>query len=229
MTFKEFYLNEDNNITNSSNFVKWFGNSKIVDKEGKPLIVYHGSNNKFSTFNYDNLGTTGRLEGVGFYFTDDKDTANRYGNYLFECYLSIQKPLMYNTKIFSKNVIVRILKKIVELEKSENGIDAEDGFLSNYDDVSYKGVNSVINIAATNSVEYNDTVLDMQSELVNIGVKPIIVNKAINFVTKYDGSISKGFGNMDNSNMTIYVPFFPNQIKSVNNNGNFSGSDNIYE
>ena len=90
-------------------------------------------------------------------------------------------------------------------------------------------MNSVINIAATNSVEYNDTVLDMQGELVNIGVKPIIVNKAINFVTKYDGSISKGFGNMDNSNMTIYVPFFPNQIKSVNNNGNFSGSDNIYE
>ena len=65
-------------------------------------------------------------------------------------------------------------------------------------------MNSVINIAATNSVEYNDTVLDMQGELVNIGVKPIIVNKAINFVTKYDGSISKGFGNMGNSNMTIY-------------------------
>ena len=33
----------------------------------------------------------------------------------------------------------------------------------------------------------------------------------------------------EDSNMIIYVPFFPNQIKSINNNGNFSGNDNIYE
>jgi len=25
------------------NFWKWFGNSKVVDNQGRPLVVYHGS------------------------------------------------------------------------------------------------------------------------------------------------------------------------------------------
>lgn len=36
--------------TDSKYFKKWFGNSKVVDKNGKPLVVYHGSLWKFDTF-----------------------------------------------------------------------------------------------------------------------------------------------------------------------------------
>ena len=45
----KYFINESLN----TNFYKWFGNSKIVDDNGKPLIVYHGSPsvfNKFETF-----------------------------------------------------------------------------------------------------------------------------------------------------------------------------------
>ena len=37
-------------ITSSPKFKRWFGNSKIVDAEGKPLVVYHGTKRDFSEF-----------------------------------------------------------------------------------------------------------------------------------------------------------------------------------
>lgn len=39
--------------TESAAFKKWFGNSKVVDAEGRPLVVYHGtkSDSDFSEFN----------------------------------------------------------------------------------------------------------------------------------------------------------------------------------
>lgn len=40
----------------SDAFKKWFGASKVVDADGKPLIVYHGTGADFSTFNIGNRG-----------------------------------------------------------------------------------------------------------------------------------------------------------------------------
>ena len=33
------------------NFWRWFGDSKLVDAQGRPLVVYHGTSKKFSQFN----------------------------------------------------------------------------------------------------------------------------------------------------------------------------------
>jgi hypothetical protein len=37
-------------VTDNPNFKKWFGQSQVVDKSGKPLIVYHGTNQSFDKF-----------------------------------------------------------------------------------------------------------------------------------------------------------------------------------
>ena len=34
------------NILDNPNFVKWFGDSKVVDEKGEPLVVYHGTDAK---------------------------------------------------------------------------------------------------------------------------------------------------------------------------------------
>lgn len=44
------------NIINSPNFQQWFGNSKVVDKTGNPLIVYHGTTWDFDRFKYGDFG-----------------------------------------------------------------------------------------------------------------------------------------------------------------------------
>lgn len=69
---------------NNDNFWKWFKDSKVVDNKGEPLVVYHGSNSDFEEF----MGDT--------FFTDDYFNADGYanGNYVYEVYLSIKRPLI---------------------------------------------------------------------------------------------------------------------------------------
>jgi GNAT superfamily N-acetyltransferase len=78
---------EDDSITGTSDFKQWFKRSKVVDSEGKPLYVWHGSNARFDEFkpNFENDGFTA-------FFTEDKALAQSYGGTLYQAYLSIQKP-----------------------------------------------------------------------------------------------------------------------------------------
>lgn len=51
--------------------------SKIVDENGEPLLVYHGSPRKFENFDADKIGsTTG--DKSGFYFSNNKGIAKSY-------------------------------------------------------------------------------------------------------------------------------------------------------
>jgi hypothetical protein len=71
-------------------FKKWFGDwendpensSKVVDKNGEPLVVYHGSNNlSVNTFEIEKAGTIQYSDwGKGIYFTPSKSTADYYSN-----------------------------------------------------------------------------------------------------------------------------------------------------
>jgi hypothetical protein len=90
------YLNEQQNIENSlnGNFVKWFGNSKIADKSGKPLVVYHGSKVDFKNFDDRKKGnnTDSGLRGRGFYFSNNIKSSQGYGSILKKVYLRIENP-----------------------------------------------------------------------------------------------------------------------------------------
>ena len=50
--------------------------SKVVDENGEPLVVYHGSKNNFTKFDYDHL----KKADSGFFFTSDNNYANNFGN-----------------------------------------------------------------------------------------------------------------------------------------------------
>ncbi len=60
--------------TQSPEFKKWFGDSKVVDKNGEPLVVYHGGNGEVDDFSRGaSRGKTGSA-----YFTDSKEAAEKY-------------------------------------------------------------------------------------------------------------------------------------------------------
>ena len=64
---------------NSKNFKKAFGNSKLVNPDGSPMVVYHGSGKKFDTFNPRRVGEgDAGYSGVGIYTTPSKTTASSY-------------------------------------------------------------------------------------------------------------------------------------------------------
>lgn len=92
-------------------FKNWFGDwekdpknaSKVVDAEGKPLVVYHGTDQVFTEFTQAGKRDLGYL-GKGFYFTGSANTAEMYsgaintppslGANIMPVFLSITNPLI---------------------------------------------------------------------------------------------------------------------------------------
>ena len=62
------------------NFVEWFGDSKVVDGDGKPLVVYHGSGAKgIESFDLTKYQTIQKGDwGKGIYFSPFKGIAQGY-------------------------------------------------------------------------------------------------------------------------------------------------------
>jgi hypothetical protein len=85
---------------NTPAFKKWFGNSKVVDAAGKPLVVYHGTASDFEAFDpqFNKVG----VQGGGFYFTTRKPLAEDYAyganrdqeGRLIEAYISLKNPVI---------------------------------------------------------------------------------------------------------------------------------------
>ena len=57
--------------THSKSFKEWFGDSKVVDKNGQPLVVYHGTDKTFNKIK-QNKGSQGL-----FWFTKDKESVKK--------------------------------------------------------------------------------------------------------------------------------------------------------
>lgn len=87
---------------NTPEFKRWFGDSKVVDKNGKPLVVYHGTSRDFSEFKKRGVkpNFTSPQKNIGFFFTDDPQYAGQYAGRGFDkedalvmpVYLSIKNP-----------------------------------------------------------------------------------------------------------------------------------------
>lgn len=91
----------------SPKFKKWFGDSKVVDENGNPLVVYHGTGADVNIFNRSKSRSKANN---GFYFTNDPQNAATYasptwddklykydeevGGNILPVYLSIQNPLI---------------------------------------------------------------------------------------------------------------------------------------
>jgi hypothetical protein len=91
---------EQYKLVRTPEFKKWFGDwendpkkaSKVVDENGEPLVVYHGTKNEFYEFD-TNKQLKGWL-GRGFYFSKNKTEAKDYGKRLLKCFLNIKNPFI---------------------------------------------------------------------------------------------------------------------------------------
>jgi hypothetical protein len=58
--------------------------SKVVNKNGEPLVVYHGTGEDFKIFQHSKIGSNTKNKGIfgnGFYATDRRSLAERYAKY----------------------------------------------------------------------------------------------------------------------------------------------------
>ena len=76
------------NFLGSKQFIRWFGDwmnkperaSKIVDDNGEPLIVYHGTNADFTEFDLSKASDTTKRYIDSFYFTTEEKVAKKIAN-----------------------------------------------------------------------------------------------------------------------------------------------------
>jgi hypothetical protein len=89
--------------TETPAFKRWFGDSKVVDENGDPLVMYHGTsqNQKGEAFTFfDTYGSSYGLMGMGAYFTDNPEVASSYTTKgkgdtptVYPAFLSIKNPM----------------------------------------------------------------------------------------------------------------------------------------
>lgn len=197
----------------SENFKKWFGDwendpknaSKVVNEKGEPLLMYHGSPEKFTIFDNEFMGLHGSSKGYGFYFSPDKNMAQWYGD-LMQVYLDIKNPLSQDklriTRSQMKKLILDVEKNIAEKWGSEDGT-----LLDNFGDTRRYGRDRVLEDAIDMLME-NENDVDVFGELKHIG-------------GDYD-SVAKSFRKILGKDWIItpkeYIVFESNQIKSATDN-----------
>ena len=113
---------------------RWFNDSKVVDHEGKPLIVYHGTLKDFQQFErpekYKN-----ETSGLGYWFTNDSEVAGEFavdadyfwgeeirrdeiGGNIKPVFIKMENPKVYvsrgpdSTKIAERNQAIEAMKQL---------------------------------------------------------------------------------------------------------------------
>lgn len=88
--------------TETPEFQNWFKESKVVDEDGEPLVVYHGTAKDITSLK----APDSRFAGKGIYFTKNPNYAALYststaaingdngGEVIYPVYLSMQRPLV---------------------------------------------------------------------------------------------------------------------------------------
>lgn len=76
--------------TETKQLKRWFGKSKVVNEDGTPCIVYHGTSENFTA--YDMSKGRANMDIQGAFFSPYKEDAAGYGDNVGAYYLSIQNP-----------------------------------------------------------------------------------------------------------------------------------------
>ena len=198
--------------TSSEAFKRWFGDSKVVDENGKPLVVYHGTVGNFDSFN--------PIRAI--WASTTPELANEYAEFSAE-YRSKEKgvgasviPLyMKAEQIFEADNLpryVRVKSFISEVAKQakENGVDVNDEYVEQTisrlrilarqeeSGPDYAKHDFWLNASSMFGVEGKQIVQDFMSDM------------------KFDGIVSTELDH------TTYGVFKPNQVKSaIGNSGAF--------
>lgn len=77
------------------NFWNWFGDSKVVDEDGRPLVVYHGTDAEFDEFDMSKGRSTMDIQGA--FFSPWELDSRGYGSSVRSFYIKIENPANAST------------------------------------------------------------------------------------------------------------------------------------
>ncbi len=126
---------------------EFFSKSKVVDGDGRLLMVYHGSKASPTVFESRYISNWNAF-GKGFYFTEDRGRAQSYAKpSLYECYLNIANPFVTNDRA-SLDLLYKSINNTqqdIAEYSSEKGIGGSEFWqISNYLDDKGRDVSKFI-------------------------------------------------------------------------------------
>lgn len=182
----------------SAEFRNWFKNSKVVDEQGNPLVVYHGTSKNFDVFDRGD---------IGFHFGTEEQARNRIGSdgRIMPVYLSIQNPLRVDD--LNEDWVTYFIRDWLP----QHGYISEDmGRRILNDAYEHNQENPALKSAWNSNNYHGEAAIWIRGWLDRHG---------------YDGIV---YSNTHEGQGDSYIALYPSQVKSVNNTGAFSPSnDNI--
>lgn len=209
----DVYVKEPKDQMQTKEFKKWFGNSKVVNADGTPKVMYHGTpNGNFDTFK----------KGAN-YFTENEQYADRYQN---PSASSISTGKVVDNP--TTHAVYIKMEKPFDTRDSKAREIFEDEFLNQdggYDEEGEETEHSWV----SNGTELNEnTGLPDWTDAEDL--YHFIKDKGYD----YDGIIvdegaDGGYGSTVVNRGVTYVTFEPNQVKNVKNSGEFDiNNPNMY-
>lgn len=189
--------------------------SRIVDENGEPLLVYHGTNSKFDTFDIAKFGKTDQGDrGLGFYFSEKKSISERYGENIMPVFLNIKTKYngiqeKYLGRKRSKQQLIE--EELKDIEKNRVRI------IKNL--IKQRDLKSPSKLYIELEISENDSNIDIENKVNNYYKKQYSKDY---FDAKY-GNFDEADGYISSYEIVVYSS---NQIKSVDNRGTYSTEDN---
>lgn len=210
-------------------FKKWFGESKVTDNSGQPIVVYHARSGDFGEF--DTAGR-GKTKGTGAFFSSSADVASTYAvgkdENIVPVYLSMKSPVVIDVNgAHWSDVDMSAKVSMPEIKVS----DIEEQKLM------AELTGATIDETATKTLPAAETTLG------DLMLNNKLIDKKVNTDTiarwaremGYDGVIIKNVIDSGPSGRympdaamepnDVYVAFKPEQIKSVFNKGTWNPED----
>lgn len=201
------------------NFSTWFGASKVVDSNGQPLVLFHGSKVKFESFEHGNASfyTLNNQYGPGFYLTNVEATARHHGQFVTAAYVRISNPISKMTASLTPELLDQIIQRSTYLfgRKWHAWFQGQDG-----------NTDTVVRESFISGIE-DQSDLKKMAALTKWFSSPSEMSRAIQEITGHDGVIATGVL----AGVNVYTAFNAAQIKSATNNcGLFDrDSNNLYD
>lgn len=220
-------------VTQTAAFEKWFGKSKVVDANGKPLVVYHGTNADFSVFKHSrsdvgmHFGTAGQAADRLDYMREGGRRPDE-GMQTMPVYLSIKNPLRlrdlgaWNADTMGYALIDLFPAESTRIKALKTAKQIRDFLISKgYDGIVYKNTGEV-----EGSAPYRKRIKAAREEMEKVFQKEkssfsLDDQKVPEYIAyKYATTADEDFREANGEDS--WIAFSPSQIKSaIGNNGNF--------
>ena len=105
----------------TTDFKEWFGDwqnrpedaSKILDNNGEPIVMYHGSRSSFTEFDIEKAGSSNKMGKIGFWFSPMESFAQNFAKNIwwgdneqvttYNTFLALKNPKIYENKEIGKD------------------------------------------------------------------------------------------------------------------------------